>query len=163
MPPGGWTRRGMAVGRPLDAVEVLLSTGTIVPDVVVVGGGVVVGAKTSDVGRLMLVSVLVAVGTIDTGASEVVHGTVSLAVVSLAEVSLGEVSLTEEEDVSLVVEISSVVVEAYEICPVGEVMMITDIFEPVVAVMEGRVETLDAPEVIDAKSELVLSLGLYVY
>lgn len=152
MPPGGWTRRGIAVGKPLDAVEVLLSTGTIVPEVVVVGGGVVVGAKTSDVGMLMLVSVLVAVGTIDTGAVEVVDGAVSLAVVSLAE----------EDEVSLVVESSSVVVGAYEIDSVGEVMM-TDEFEPVVAVMVGTVETLEAPDVIDAKSELVLSLGLYVY
>ena len=112
----------------------------------------VVGAKTSDVGMLMLVSVLVAVGTIDTGAVEVVDGAVSLAVVSLAE----------EDEVSLVVESSSVVVGAYEIDSVGEVMM-TDEFEPVVAVMVGTVETLEAPDVIDAKSELVLSLGLYVY
>lgn len=44
IPPGGWINRGMYVGRPVDALEVELSTGMLLPDSVVVGLGVVVGA-----------------------------------------------------------------------------------------------------------------------
>lgn len=88
MPPGGCTRRGRAVGRPLAADEVVLSAETIVP--VVEEDSVVVGAKTREVGMLMLVAVFVAVGKIDAGGADVVSSTVALGVVLGTSELVGE-------------------------------------------------------------------------
>lgn len=153
IPPGGWTKRGMAVGRPLDTVELVRSTGAVVE--VVVGGGVVVGANTIEVGMLMVVSELVAVGTMDVG------GSVVVSVVDGGRVSLAVVSVVELAAVSVVVESSSVVVAgAYvngALVKVPVVVLVEE-FNKVGIAVEGTVDTFDAPVVIDGNTELSLSV-----
>ena len=65
MPPGGWIKRGILVGKPVGAVvdepseaKVLLWSSASVA----VGGAVVVGAKVSWVGTSTVVASLVPVG-----------------------------------------------------------------------------------------------------
>lgn len=153
IPPGGWTKRGMAVGRPLDTVELVRSAGAVVE--VVVGGGVVVGANTIEVGMLMVVSELVAVGTMDVG------GSVVVSVVDGGRVSLAVVSVVELAAVSVVVESSSVVVAgAYvngALVKVPVVVLVEE-FNKVGIAVEGTVDTFDAPVVIDGNTELSLSV-----
>lgn len=153
IPPGGWTKRGMAVGRPLDTVEVVRSTGAVVE--VVVGGGVVVGANTIEVGMLMVVSELVAVGTMD------VCGSLVVEVVDGGRVSLAVVSVVELAAVSLVVESSSVVVAgAYVNGALVKVVVLVEEFIKLGVAVEGTVDTFDAPVVIDGNTELELSLSV---
>lgn len=155
IPPGGWTKRGMAVGRPLDTVELVRSTGAVVE--VVVGGGVVVGANTIEVGMLMVVSELVAVGTMDVG------GSVVVSVVDGGRVSLAVVSVVELAAVSVVVESSSVVVAgAYVNGALVKVLVVVLVeeFNKVGIAVEGTVDTFDAPVVIDGNTELELSLSV---
>lgn len=143
----------MAVGRPLDTVELVRSTGAVVE--VVVGGGVVVGANTIEVGMLMVVSELVAVGTMDVG------GSVVVSVVDGGRVSLAVVSVVELAAVSVVVESSSVVVAgAYvngALVKVPVVVLVEE-FNKVGIAVEGTVDTFDAPVVIDGNTELSLSV-----
>lgn len=145
----------MAVGRPLDTVELVRSTGAVVE--VVVGGGVVVGANTIEVGMLMVVSELVAVGTMDVG------GSVVVSVVDGGRVSLAVVSVVELAAVSVVVESSSVVVAgAYvngALVKVPVVVLVEE-FNKVGIAVEGTVDTFDAPVVIDGNTELELSLSV---
>lgn len=153
IPPGGWTKRGMAVGRPLDTVELVRSAGAVVE--VVVGGGVVVGANTIEVGMLMVVSELVAVGTMDVG------GSVVVSVVDGGRVSLAVVSVVELAAVSVVVESSSVVVAgAYVNGALVKVLVVVLVeeFNKVGIAVEGTVDTFDAPVVIDGNTELSLSV-----
>lgn len=143
----------MAVGRPLDTVELVRSAGAVVE--VVVGGGVVVGANTIEVGMLMVVSELVAVGTMDVG------GSVVVSVVDGGRVSLAVVSVVELAAVSVVVESSSVVVAgAYvngALVKVPVVVLVEE-FNKVGIAVEGTVDTFDAPVVIDGNTELSLSV-----
>lgn len=143
----------MAVGRPLDTVELVRSTGAVVE--VVVGGGVVVGANTIEVGMLMVVSELVAVGTMDVG------GSVVVSVVDGGRVSLAVVSVVELAAVSVVVESSSVVVAgAYVNGALVKVLVVVLVeeFNKVGIAVEGTVDTFDAPVVIDGNTELSLSV-----
>lgn len=143
----------MAVGRPLDTVELVRSTGAVVE--VVVGGGVVVGANTIEVGMLMVVSELVAVGTMDVG------GSVVVSVVDGGRVSLAVVSVVELAAVSVVVESSSVVVAgAYVNGALVKVLVVVLVeeFNKVGTAVEGTVDTFDAPVVIDGNTELSLSV-----
>lgn len=145
----------MAVGRPLDTVELVRSTGAVVE--VVVGGGVVVGANTIEVGMLMVVSELVAVGTMDVG------GSVVVSVVDGGRVSLAVVSVVELAAVSVVVESSSVVVAgAYVNGALVKVLVVVLVeeFNKVGIAVEGTVDTFDAPVVIDGNTELELSLSV---
>lgn len=145
----------MAVGRPLDTVELVRSTGAVVE--VVVGGGVVVGANTIEVGMLMVVSELVAVGTMDVG------GSVVVSVVDGGRVSLAVVSVVELAAVSVVVESSSVVVAgAYVNGALVKVLVVALVeeFNKVGIAVEGTVDTFDAPVVIDGNTELELSLSV---
>lgn len=145
----------MAVGRPLDTVELVRSTGAVVE--VVVGGGVVVGANTIEVGMLMVVSELVAVGTMDVG------GSVVVSVVDGGRVSLAVVSVVELAAVSVVVESSSVVVAgAYVNGALVKVLVVelVEEFNKVGIAVEGTVDTFDAPVVIDGNTELELSLSV---
>lgn len=145
----------MAVGRPLDTVELVRSTGAVVE--VVVGGGVVVGANTIEVGMLMVVSELVAVGTMDVG------GSVVVSVVDGGRVSLAVVSVVELAAVSVVVESSSVVVAgAYVNGALVKVLVVVLVeeFNKVGTAVEGTVDTFDAPVVIDGNTELELSLSV---
>lgn len=143
----------MAVGRPLDTVELVRSAGAVVE--VVVGGGVVVGANTIEVGMLMVVSELVAVGTMDVG------GSVVVSVVDGGRVSLAVVSVVELAAVSVVVESSSVVVAgAYVNGALVKVLVVVLVeeFNKVGIAVEGTVDTFDAPVVIDGNTELSLSV-----
>lgn len=143
----------MAVGRPLDTVELVRSTGAVVE--VVVGGGVVVGANTIEVGMLMVVSELVAVGTMDVG------GSVVVSVVDGGRVSLAVVSVVELAAVSVVVESSSVVVAgAYVNGALVKVLVVVLVeeFNKVGTAVEGTVDTFEAPVVIDGNTELSLSV-----
>lgn len=145
----------MAVGRPLDTVELVRSTGAVVE--VVVGGGVVVGANTIEVGMLIVVSELVAVGTMDVG------GSVVVSVVDGGRVSLAVVSVVELAAVSVVVESSSVVVAgAYVNGALVKVLVVVLVeeFNKVGTAVEGTVDTFDAPVVIDGNTELELSLSV---
>lgn len=130
MPPGGWIRRGMAVGMPLDAELVVLSEAMAVP--VEVGSSVVVGAKTIDVGMLIVVAVSVAVGTIECGADDVVVSSACEADVSVVDAGASVVvDGATGRSVEVLVEADVVVMETLDEGVVKEAVSVVVLLAPV--------------------------------
>lgn len=94
IPPGGWIIRGMPVGNPVCALDVVWSETTVLLTVPLGGRVLVVGAKVRPVGTVKLVAESVPVGIIETGAVEVGVVAVVLGAMVLGAVVLGAVVST---------------------------------------------------------------------
>ena len=151
MPPGGWIRRGMLVGKPVGAVVDVPSEAKVLlcsSPSVAVGGVVVVGAKVSWVGMSTVVASLVPVGMMLWGASVLVgRGVVTGADSDSVGIGTGTTAVVDSvEDVAeLALPVPLVMADSAAPDLVDDV---EDSDAPAVAEESVVVDASDAPEVV---------------